>query len=54
MAFGAYQSYLDAIAVIENSDLNDDDQKKEKLKVMEARKEALGRDFEYFPPWSSN
>ena len=51
---GAYQSYLDAIAVIENSDLNDDDQEKEKLKVMEARKEALGRCFEYFPPWSTN
>ena len=49
-----FQTYLDAMAVIEASDLAADEKKEEKSKAMEARKEALGSNFEYFPPWSSD
>ena len=49
-----FQTYLDAMAVIEASDLAADEKKEEKSKATEARKEALGSNFEYFPPWCSD
>ena len=47
-----YQNYLEAIDVIETSDLESHDKEVEKLKVLEARKDAFGRNYKNFPPWN--
>ena len=47
----AFQSYLDAIEIIGTSNLTENCKDVEKSKVLEARKEAFGSDFEYYPPW---
>ena len=47
----AFQSYLDAIDVIETSNFSEDFKDVEKSKVLEARKQAFGSEFEYYPPW---
>ena len=47
----AFQSYLDAIGVIETSDFSEDFKYVEKSKVLAARKKAFGSKFEYYPPW---
>ena len=47
----SYQNYLEAIEIIETSDLEIHDKEVEKLKVMKARKEAFGKNFKNFPPW---
>ena len=47
----AFQSYLDAIEIIETSDLSEDLKDAEKSKVLEARKQAFGSEFAYYPPW---
>ena len=47
----AFQSYLDAIEIIETSNLSEDLKDVEKSKVLEARKKAFGSEFEYYPPW---
>ena len=49
---GAYQSFIDAYDVIEESDIHDDEKKIEHEKLLEARKIALGDSYTYFPPWS--
>ena len=51
---GAYQTYLDAIDVIDESDLQEEVKVVEKRKVLEARKLALGDNFSWFPPWDSS
>ena len=48
-----FQSYLDVLEVLENSDLTEESKELEKAKVLAARKEAFGKDFVLFPPWSS-
>ena len=48
-----FQTYLDVMDVIEKSDLTEELKDLEKTKVLAARKEAFGKDFELFPPWSS-
>ena len=48
-----FQTFLDVMDVIENSDLTKESKDLEKTKVLAARKEAFGNDFELFPPWSS-
>jgi hypothetical protein len=45
-----FQTFLD---VIEKSELTEESKDVEKAKVLEARKNAFGTDFEFFPPWSS-
>ena len=46
---------MDAMAVIEASDLDLNDIEIEKTKVSEAYKEALRlKNYMYFPPWDSN
>ena len=50
----AYQSYLDAMEVLNKSYLDISDMEEEKIKVLEARKEALGSSYKYYPPWSAN
>ena len=46
----AYQSYLDAMEVLNKSDLDISDKEEEKIKVLEARKEALEPSYKYYPP----
>ena len=48
-----YQTYLDVLEIIEKSELTDESKDVERAKVLEARKNAFGKDFEFFPPWSS-
>ena len=48
-----FQTFLDVLDVIENSDLTEESKELEKSKVLAARKEAFGKDFVLFPPWSS-
>ena len=52
MCGSAYQTYLDAIEVIDNCDLDEESKGEEKKKVLEARKDSFGNNFKYFPPWS--
>ena len=48
-----YQFFIDANEVIENCSMLDaEDKKKEKMKILEARKSAFGKSFRNFPPWS--
>ena len=47
-----FQTYLDVNDIIENSDLTEVSKDLEKAKVLAARKEAFGKDFKHFPPWS--
>ena len=47
-----YQTYLDALDIVEESDLSEDTKHVEKAKVLEARKEAFGSRFKFYPPWS--
>ena len=49
---GAYQSFLDANETLEKCDISEEDKKIVRMKVLEARKTALGKNFEDFPPWS--
>ena len=52
MATGtAFQSYLDVLDILETTDLTEDEKHIEKEKVLEARKEASGPEFKYYPPW---
>ena len=48
-----FQTYLDAIDVIESGDFKEDFKDVEKPKVLEAKKQAFGTDYLYYPPWSS-
>jgi hypothetical protein len=48
----AYQTFLDAHATIEESELDHDDKENEKAKLLEARKAAFGKLFKHCPPWS--
>ena len=52
--WSAYQSYLDAMEVLNKSELDISDKEEEKIKVLEARKEALEPSYNYYPPWSAN
>ena len=47
-----YQCFNDANAIIDNcSEFSEEDKKKERLKVLEARKSAFGVSYNNFPPW---
>ena len=46
-----YQSYLDATQMVEESCLDENEKQVEKEDILEARKEAFGDEFKYFPPW---
>ena len=48
-----FQTYLDVLDIIEKSELSEKSKDDERAKVLEARKDAFGKDFELFPPWSS-
>ena len=46
-----FQCFLDANNIIESINLSPDVKVIEKEKILEARKQAFGEDFRYFPPW---
>ena len=46
-----YQTFLDAIEVIEACDMSEKEKEVKKEKVLEARKLALGSSFKFSPPW---
>ena len=47
----AYQSYLDAYDTIENCDFSENEKNVEKVKLLDARKAALGDSYLHFSPW---
>ena len=47
-----FKCFIDANAIIDNCSMfSEEDKKKERLKVLEARKSAFGVSFINFPPW---
>ena len=49
---GAFQSYIDAIELVEDMNLGFDEMIEEKAKILDARKNALGENHKYYLPWS--
>ena len=49
----AYQTDIDAIELIESSEISEGAKIIEKDKLLDARKLAIGTNFKYFPPWNS-
>ena len=49
---GGYQTYIDALEVVDDIDLSEEGRHQEKARILEARKDALGENYKYFPPWS--
>ena len=47
-----YQTFIDAIDIIDNSDLTEESKNHEKAKILDARKSALGPHFSFVPPWN--
>ena len=47
----AYHSFLDAIQIIDSSDIPEHEKKTEKEKLLDARKSAFGKNFSNYPPW---
>ena len=47
-----YHVFLDANRIIESSDLSNEEKDKEKTRLLEARKNALGSNYYRYPPWS--
>ena len=50
----AYQTFIDANEVIDAFDIHEDVIDIEKTTVLEARKCALGPNFQGLPPWKSS
>ena len=50
---GAYQSFMDAMETVEKCDMPEDEKETLKETVIRSRKEGLGANFPYFPPWST-
>ena len=48
---GGFQTYIDALEVIEEMDISADEKNVEKARILESRKRALGENYKYFPPW---
>ena len=49
---GGYQTYIDALEVVDNIDFTEEEKNREKARILESRKDALGENYRYFPPWS--
>ena len=49
-----FQTFPDALNVIEMSDIKEEAKHVEKGKVLEARKVAFGTSYKFVPPWSTN
>ena len=48
----AFYVFVDCKAIIDASDISEEEKLKEKEKLIDARKAALGSTFHQFPPWS--
>ena len=46
-----YQQFLDALDIIEESELSENEKLIEKKKVLGSRKDAFGENYKYYPPW---
>ena len=46
-----YQAYLDALEVINDSNIVEAEKEKERVMILEARKNALGRTYFRYRPW---
>ena len=46
-----FQYYLDALAIIDTSDFDEEEKHLEKELVLEARTKSSGANFVYYPPW---
>ena len=46
-----YQTFLDALDILRNSELHEDIKTREKEKVLKARKKSFGPNFQFFPRW---
>ena len=46
-----YQSFLDALDIIEESELSETEKLIEKQKALDSRKDAFGENYKYYPPW---
>ena len=46
-----YQTFIDAIQMVEESTLDEAEKKIEKEEILNARKEAFGDDFRFYAPW---
>ena len=47
----SFQSYIDAIEIVEESSLDNESKEVEKAAILETRKDAFGDDYKYYPPW---
>ena len=47
-----YQTFIDAIDIIDNSDLTEESKNHEKEKIFNAMKSAFGPHFCFGPPWN--
>ena len=47
----AYHSFLNANAIIDDSDMTNEEKVEEKNRLLESRKNAFGNNFKNYPPW---
>ena len=50
----AYQSFLDVLDIIEESELSETEKVTEKQKALDSRKNAFGKNYKYYPPMDKN
>ena len=48
----SFQTFLDANEIIDSSNFSEEIKEIEKAKALEARKFAVGENYEYMPPWN--
>ena len=46
-----YQLYIDANEIVEESDFSAEEKEEERAAILQARKEAFGTQYRYYPPW---
>ena len=47
-----FQTFMDANKIIDSSNFPEELKEKEKVKSLEARKCAFGKNYEHVPPWN--
>ena len=48
-----FQTFTDVLSDIEESPLGEEEKNTERDNVIQARKEALGSNYSFYPPWSN-
>ena len=46
-----FQTYLDALSIVKESNLDENEKDFENTTILDARKEAFGDNYLYVPPW---